>query len=65
MATEYRFSKRGDLCGPDGSRIPLDPENRHYAEYLEWRAQGNIPDGDGTPLATGPGPAPQQENAHE
>ena len=24
--------------------VPLDPTNRHYAEYLAWVAAGNTPD---------------------
>ena len=28
----------------DGSSIPKDPDNRDYAEYLEWVAAGNTPD---------------------
>ena len=28
----------------DGSSIPKDPDNRHYAEYLEWVAAGNTPE---------------------
>lgn len=28
---------------PEIGAIPNDPENRHYAEYLEWVAQGNTP----------------------
>jgi len=27
----------------DSSFIPADPKNQDYAEYLEWRAKGNIP----------------------
>jgi hypothetical protein len=29
------------LYHPDLGTIPPDPENRHYAEYLEWVAAGN------------------------
>jgi len=24
--------------------IPLDPDNRDYAEYLKWLAEGNTPE---------------------
>ena len=27
----------------DNSNIPNDPQNRDYAEYLEWVAAGNEP----------------------
>lgn len=27
----------------DNTSIPADPKNRDYAEYLEWRAKGNLP----------------------
>lgn len=27
----------------DNAFIPLDPQNRDYAEYLEWLAEGNQP----------------------
>jgi len=27
----------------DKTYIPFDPDNRQYAEYLDWLAQGNEP----------------------
>ena len=27
----------------DNAFIPFDPQNRDYAEYLEWVAAGNVP----------------------
>jgi hypothetical protein len=27
----------------DNAFIPFDPDNRDYAEYLEWLAEGNVP----------------------
>jgi len=27
----------------DNAFIPFDPQNRDYAEYLEWLAEGNVP----------------------
>lgn len=40
----YIIIKIGDMLTlhhPDIGTIPPDPENRHYAEYLEWVAAGN------------------------
>lgn len=30
----------------DGSTlcVPTDPNNRHYAEVLEWKAEGGVPE---------------------
>ena len=28
----------------DGAQIPFDPENTDYAEYLQWKADGGVPD---------------------
>jgi hypothetical protein len=28
----------------DGACIPNDPANRDYAEYLQWLADGGVPD---------------------
>jgi len=33
----------------DGAKIPADPDNRDYREYLAWRDAGNEP-GDPDPL---------------
>jgi hypothetical protein len=38
----------------DNAFIPLDPANRDYAEYLEWVAQGGVPE-----------PAPEPEPVPE
>ena len=27
----------------DNTFIPADPDNRHYREYLDWVAAGNMP----------------------
>jgi hypothetical protein len=27
----------------DNAFIPFDPDNRDYAEYLQWLAEGNAP----------------------
>lgn len=48
--TGYKLvnNKQGRLCSvtrlADGLSIPINPENRHYEEYLEWVAEGNTPD---------------------
>lgn len=45
--TGYKLvnNKKGVLCSvtrlADGLSIPLNPENRHYEEYLAWVAEGN------------------------
>jgi len=49
--TSYREGRNddGDLIAIIGtvdgfdSVIPINPENRHYQEYLEWLAEGNEP----------------------
>jgi hypothetical protein len=28
----------------DGAWIPFDKENKDYQKYLEWLAQGNVPE---------------------
>jgi hypothetical protein len=28
----------------DNAFIPANPDNRDFAEYLEWKAEGNIPE---------------------
>jgi hypothetical protein len=33
----------GILRIEDGLGIPMNPENRHYQEYLAWVAEGNEP----------------------
>lgn len=39
----------------DNASIPADPDNRDYAEYLEWLAAGNTP----LPVPTSPAPNPR------
>jgi len=41
----YKLTKSENtiLRAADGARIPTDPANRDYAEYLRWRAEGGIP----------------------
>jgi hypothetical protein len=40
---KYKLSNQS-ILRDDGSRIPLDDQNRDYQEYLAWLAAGNIPD---------------------
>lgn len=42
----YQLTAEGGVVlTPSGPSLPLslDPKNRDVAEYLEWRAKGNIP----------------------
>ncbi len=40
----YKLEQNGDITRTtDGARIPPDPGNRDYAEYLEWVGRGNEP----------------------
>ena len=43
----------------DGASIPDDSDNRDYAEYLLWLADGNTPE----PVDTPPPPTPEQIQA--
>ena len=47
----YPITRNGTVYEPqlvyrlsDGSRIPFDPDNTSYQEYLEWLADGNTPE---------------------
>jgi len=41
----YKLTKTSSIQRiSDGAFIPVDPGNRDYAEYLEWRAAGNTPE---------------------
>ena len=43
--TKYTIYWHGTIVdNEDGWHIPPDPENRHFQEYLAWRAEGNCPD---------------------
>lgn len=40
----YRLTNNGAVIRmTDGTGVPADPANRDYAEYLAWRAAGNVP----------------------
>jgi hypothetical protein len=44
--TDYRLTQT-EFCvirTADNAGIPVDPDNRDYAEYLAWRAAGGVPD---------------------
>ena len=42
---KYTLSWHGTLVdNEDGWHIAPDPENRHFQEYVAWKAQGNWPD---------------------
>lgn len=42
--TNYKLTNSTSILRADGSYIPADPENRDYAEYLAWLAEGNTPE---------------------
>ena len=43
--TKYTLSWHGTLVdNEEGWHIPSDPDNRHFQEYQQWKAQGNWPD---------------------
>jgi hypothetical protein len=42
--TKYTLTWHGTIIdNEDGLHIPQDPDNRHFQEYLAWKAQGNWP----------------------
>lgn len=45
---DYRLNGTDEFSGvfyrPDGISIPNDSMNRHWQEYLAWKALGNTPD---------------------
>ena len=48
MAEKYKLMERG-VKRIDGACIPDDIGNRDWEEYLEWVAEGNVPDPEFTP----------------
>jgi hypothetical protein len=34
----------GAVIRQDGARVPIDPDNRDYLQYLAWRGAGNEPE---------------------
>jgi len=53
---KYKLTTSGCLDTERGHHIPNDPGNRHWAEYLQWVAEGNTPDPEDVP----PPPTPQE-----
>jgi len=42
---KYTLTWHGTLIdNEDGYHIPQDMDNRHFQEYLAWKASGNWPD---------------------
>lgn len=39
----YKLTSTGIVNLSDGSRIPIDPQNSDYQDYLVWVAAGNTP----------------------
>lgn len=42
--TKYKLTENGVKDQETGAYIPNAPGNRHWREYQEWLAEGNIPD---------------------
>lgn len=41
----YQININGQIIRDDGAFIPADPGNRDYADFLDWEAAGNTPQG--------------------
>jgi hypothetical protein len=58
---DYQLTAPAEPCivirKSDGANIPPDPANRDYAEYLSWKALGNVPD----PYVQPPPPPPVKD----
>lgn len=53
----YKLDLNGSIIRiDDGACIPADPANQDYAEYLEWRENGNEPE----PYEPPPAPVPNE-----
>ena len=49
----------------DDACIPNDPANRDYAEYLQWKDAGGVPDPYVAPEPVAPQPSPEQQLLYE
>jgi hypothetical protein len=44
----------GAVIRQDGARVPVDPDNRDYLQYLAWRDAGNEPEAADPPPSGAP-----------
>ena len=49
----YKLEQAGGIIKDGRMHIPNDPANRHWVEFKEWEARGNIP------LPAAPVPVPE------
>jgi hypothetical protein len=42
--SDYQLSATGVVRNSDGANIPIDPNNRDWRKYQEWKAAGGTPD---------------------
>ena len=66
---EYQLTASEEPCSviraEDGACIPPDEANRDYAEYLEWKEEGNEPDPYVEPETPPPQPTEGQQILYE
>jgi hypothetical protein len=65
----YQLTATEEPCAvirtEDGACIPPDEANRDYAEYLDWKAEGNTPDAYVEPEPVPPQPTEGQQILYE